>query len=80
MSNSSIWSIDRTLSVATTQGLNRPGSNGTEGVFCIPQNCSITGASPLDGFVSYAGHSLWRPYLSAEMQSVYSTAPIDWAE
>ena len=29
--------------------------------------------------MSYLGHSLVGSYLSAENQSVYSTAPLDWA-
>ena len=52
---SSIWPIDRTLSSATTPGHSRPGSNGNEGVFCIPLNSSITGALPSDCLVSYTG-------------------------
>ena len=41
---------------------------------------SITGTLPLDCLVSYPGHS-WSggSYSSAEKQSVYSTAPADWA-
>ena len=34
------------------------GSNGNEGVLCIPQSSSITGTSPSDCLVSYPGHSL----------------------
>ena len=34
---SSIWSIDRTLSDTTTQGQSEPGSDGNEGVLCIPK-------------------------------------------
>ena len=52
---------------------------GNEGVFRIPQNSSITGASPSDSLVSYQGYSLGEFYPSAEMQSVYSTAPADRA-
>ena len=48
-------------------------------VLCIPQSSSITGTSPADFLVSYPGHSLVGSYLSAEVQSVYSTAPTDWA-
>ena len=40
---------------------------------------SIAGASPSDCLVSYAAHTLWESYPSAEMQSVYSTVPVDWA-
>ena len=39
-------------------GQTEPESNGNEGVLCIPQSPSITGKSPLDCLVSYAGHSL----------------------
>ena len=35
--------------------------------------------SPSDCFVSYLGHSLGGSYPSAEKQSVYSTAPANWA-
>ena len=64
---------------ATTLGQSGPGNNGNEGVLCIPQGPSITGTSPSDCLVSYAGHSLGGSYPSAEVQSVYSTAPADWA-
>ena len=53
MTNSSIWPIDRTLSIATTPVQSEPGSDGNKGVLCIPQSFSFTGASPLDSLVSY---------------------------
>ena len=56
MQFSSIWSIDRTLSSATTPGQIGPGSNGNEGILCIPQSPSITETSPSDCFVSYPEH------------------------
>ena len=56
-----------------------PGNNGNEGVLCIPQSSSITGASSSDCLVSYIGHSLGESYLSVEIQSVYSTASANWA-
>ena len=68
MSNISIWPIDKALSGATTPDLSGPGSNGDKEVVFISQSSSITGASPSD-----------CSYPSAEMQSVYSTAPADWA-
>ena len=43
MSNSSIWSIDMTLSGAITSGLSGTGSDGNERVPCIPKISSITG-------------------------------------
>ena len=68
------------LSGATMPGQNGPGSNGNEGVLRIPQSPSITGTSPSDRLVSYSGHSLGGgSYPSAEAQSVFSTAPVDWA-
>ena len=74
----SVWPLDRTLSGATTRGLSGPGSDGSEGILRIPQSSSITGTSPSDCLVLYPGHSLGESYPSAEMQSVYSTAPADW--
>ena len=68
-----IWSIDKSLSGATTPGQSGPGSDGNEGVLRIPQISSITGIWPSDCLVSYLGHRY------AEMQSVYSTAPAEWA-
>ena len=38
-----------------------------------------SGTSPSDCFVSYPGQSLGGSYPSAEVLSVYSTAPADWA-
>ena len=59
--------------------LSEPGSIGSEGVLCITQSSSITGASPSDGLILYARHLLGKSYPSAEMQSTYSAAPADWA-
>ena len=67
------------LSGATTPGQSGPGSDGNEGVLRIPQSSSNAGTSPSDCLVSYPGHSLGRSYPFAEKQSVYSTAPADWA-
>ena len=67
------------LSGATTPGQNGPGSEDNERVLCIPQSSSTAGTSPSDCLVSYSGHSLGGGYPSAEVQSVYSTAPADWA-
>ena len=80
MSNSSIWSIDRTLSSATTRGLSEPGSYGSEGVLHIPQSSSITEPSPSDCLMSYPGNSLEDSHLPAEMKSVNSADSADWAE
>ena len=51
MSNISTWSIDMTLSGATTLGQSGPGSDGDKEAFHILQN-SITVASPSDSLVS----------------------------
>ena len=77
---SSIWPIDRTLSGAPTPGQSGLGSDGNERVLRIPQSFTITGTSSSDCLVLYLGHSLveWS-YSSAEIQSVYSIAPADWA-
>ena len=58
-----------------------PGSDGNEGMLRIPQSSNTAGTSPSDCLVSYQGHSLGAgSYPSAEVQSVYSTAPADWAK
>ena len=48
-------------------------------VLRIPQSSSTAGTSPSDCLVSFPGHSLGFFYPSAEVQSVYSTAPAAWA-
>ena len=82
MQFSSIQPIDRTLSGTTIPGQSGTGSNGNEGVLRVPQSSSITVASPSGCLVLYQD-TRWggvgRFYLSAEVQSVYSTAPADWA-
>ena len=66
-----IWSIDRTISGATTPGQNGPGSNDNGEVCCIFQSSNITGISPSDCLVSYLLER--RFYPSEEMQFVHST-------
>ena len=78
--NSRNHGLDRTQSGATTPVQSGPESNGNEGVMRIPQSYNIAGTSPSDCLVSYPEHSLSEgSYPSAEKQSVYSTAPADWA-
>ena len=72
MQFSSIYPLDRALSGAIIPGQSRHGSNDNEGVFRIPQSSSITGTSLSDYLVE-------RSYSSAEVQSLYSIAPTDWA-
>ena len=67
-----------TLSGATTPGQSGPGNEDCEGVLFIPQISSITGASPSDCTVTYLGQSFEESYLSADVQSVYSTVSADW--
>ena len=79
MSNSYTWLIDRALSGATTRSQSEPRSNGNEGVHHIFQHYwNLT----IRLFNIISGHSLEMgvgSYPSAEMQSVYSTAPDDCA-
>ena len=51
MSNSSIRPIDKTLSSGTTPDQSGPGSNGNDGVVCIPQSSKFTGSSQSDHLV-----------------------------
>ena len=75
----SIWLIERTLSGTTTPSQSEPGSGGNEVVLCIPQSSSITGTSPLDCLVSYIRTLVGGgSYPSEEVQSVYSSALVDW--
>ena len=75
----SFWPTDRTVSDATTRSQSGSRNDDNEEVLRIPQSSSITVTSRSDCFVLYLGYSLVGSYPSAEMQSVYSTAPADWA-
>ena len=74
--NSYIWFIYRILTGTTTQGQCGSESNGNEGVLYISQ-ISRTGTSSSDGLGLYLD-THGESYPSAEMQSVYSTAPAEW--
>ena len=63
----------------TTLDQSGSGSDGNERELRIPQSFGITGTSTSDYLVSYRDHSLRESYPSAEVQSVYSTAPANWA-
>ena len=67
----SIPPIDRTLSDTTTLDQSGPGSDGKEGVLCIPQSSSITRTSPSDCLVSYLRQSLAGSLLCWEAISVF---------
>ena len=79
MSNNSIWPIDRALSGATTSGQSVPGSNGTEGVLCIPQSSSIARASPSDCLKSYPG-PLLRGILPLSRDAVSVLYSYNWLD
>ena len=51
------------------------GSDGNEGVLCIPQSSSITKVSSSDCLLSYPGYTF---YSSAGIQLVYSAGSADW--
>ena len=55
-----------------------PGHNGKEDYTIFPEYLSE--ASLLDDFISYPGHSFEEFFSCTKMQSVYSTAPADWAD
>ena len=80
MSNSSIGFIDRTLSDATTPRQRGPGSDGNEEgtphSLKLQHYWSLT--IRLFNVISKTLVGGWS-YPSAEMQSVYSTVPSDWA-
>ena len=79
----STWPIDRTLSGATSPGHSGPGSDGNEVVLRIPQSSGITVTSSSECLVSYIQDTRWwwgESYPSAEVQSVYSTAPAGWTK
>ena len=70
MSNSSICSIDRTLSGVCSPSQNRQGSNGNEEILCFSQHSSITGHLRFDCLVSYPGHSLgWGLFIQLQRYS-----------
>ena len=58
MQFSSIKPRDRALSGAAIPGQSGRGSDGNEGVVCIPQSSSIARTSLSDCLVSYQGHSM----------------------
>ena len=69
---SSIWSIDRTLSSATTLGQSGPWSSGNAEVLCIPRT------SLSDFLVSYSGHSLYMGVLPLCIDAVGVFYSLSW--
>ena len=51
-----------------------------KGYSVLPQRSCITEASTSDCLVSYPEHLLEESYPSADMQSVNSAAPANWAK
>ena len=76
--NLTISPIDKTLSGATTPGQSVWGSDGNERVLCF----SRAGYLPLDGSVSYPGHSLGGGVfiLCRDAEAIESTASAAWDE
>ena len=60
-----------TLQDATTLGQSGPGSDGNDGVVCVPYNSSITGASPSDCSMSHPGLSLGVGVLSLSRRAIF---------
>ena len=72
-----IWLMGGTVTDTTPQG--GPGSNGNVGILFIPRS-SRTDGSLWNGLVSCQDTRRNRaPYQSAETQSTYSKALVDWA-
>ena len=70
--------IERTPSDATSPGQYRPGSNGIEEVFHIPQS-SKARPSPSDGLMSYPGLLLGGILpLCSDALSVFYSNPHTW--
>ena len=74
---SSIWPVNWTLLGSTTPSQSEPESGGNKWVLRIPLK-DYRGLT-IRLFSVISGHSLGVSYPSAEIQSVYSAAPTDWA-
>ena len=80
MSNSSFCHIDRSLLGATTPGQSEPGSDVNEGILCISQSTTITGAPQSDCLVSYQDTD-WRwevPFSRDAVSVFYSHSRLGW--
>ena len=76
--NRSIWPILGTLKGTTNQGESRPESKGNEGELHIPQFKDWGLTSRYFSVIPWTLTGK-ESYPSAKGQSVYSTAPADWA-
>ena len=73
--------VDKTLSGASTSGQSELGAMALKEYSTFSKSPRLDGASPSNGLFSYLGRSLGGSFYStAEKQSVYSSAPTDWAE
>ena len=76
------WFIYRNLTSTMTPGQSRTGNNSIEGVLHIPPK--LLGCSLIIRWFRVISRTLVGlgegSYPSAEVQSVYSTAPADWAK
>ena len=64
--------------IGSYQSQSWPGRKFNEGVFCIPQSSSITGASPSDCLMSTIGHSLWVEVLNVCRNAVSVFYSLSW--
>ena len=55
------------------------GVMAMKGYYAFPKATALLKPQPSNCLVSYPGHLLGESYPSAEMQSVYSAVPADWA-
>ena len=80
MSNSSIWSTDRTLADTTALGQNGPRSDDNKGVTPHSPKLRHYWSFTIRLFSVTTQTLVWGggSYLSVEMQSVYFTTPADW--
>ena len=70
---------DYTTGTSWTSVQSGPGSDGNEGVLCIPRSSCITGTSLSDCLVSYPGHPLAGGITLQQRRSrCIRTSPSDW--
>ena len=69
-----------TLSGATTISQSGPASDGNEGSNLHSLKLLHYWSLTIRWFNVISGHSMEDPYPLAENQSVYSTAPVEWAQ
>ena len=76
----SIWTIDRTLSGATTSSRSKPGRDDNEGYSEFPKAPAFLEPDHQIGWYHIQDtHWVGESYPSANMQSMYSAVQADWA-